>query len=101
MADFRYRAVNADGDPLSGIVTAHSLYDATDEIRTKELDLLSIKRVEDAQRSYEPPTEMPPAAPREVPPGVTGMACGSVLMVVGGIFMAVVMIFVLVGLGLI
>lgn len=48
----------------------------------------------------EPDSQRPPPAPREIPRGTTGMAGGFVLILVGGAFVAIASIFIVVGIGL-
>ena len=99
MARFRVRGLTPDGTVHNETVYAESLAQAVSQVEAQGRRVQSIEDG-DSVRSYEPVTAAPPAAPREIPPGVKGAPGGFVMALVGAIFAGVATVLIAVGLGL-
>lgn len=103
---FSYRAVDREAVTKTGAIEASSLSEAVRAVEAMDLELLGIEATSEAGDGVdgnrpprsEPLTPMPPAAPRPMPPNVTGAAGGVVFIMVGGLFTFVASIFIVVGL---
>ncbi|MEM7095856.1 MAG: hypothetical protein AAF567_22830 [Actinomycetota bacterium] len=112
---YRYRAEDADGVSFTSTIEADSAYEATVAIRELGVELESLERVpgpespprpellepplaDEPSFRLEPVDDRPPPAPREIPPGVSGTPGGMILILVGGIFVAISSIMIVVGL---
>lgn len=116
---YRYRAKEADGTSFTSTIEADSAYDATVAVRELGVELDALERVATPEpavdRAHAPPTpaavpreptyrlepvdDRPPPAPREIPPGTSGVAGGFILLFIGGFFTAMASLFIVIGLG--
>lgn len=98
MTRYRVRTVPVDGRPQFETVDAGSVEEALEHVRGQGGEVVSVELADGEPLQYEPAGPMPPHAPRQIPPGVKGAAGGFVLAIVGGIFVAISSVFILIGL---
>ena len=82
------------------MIDAESLHDASEKLRSAEINVLSIEQLTVDTRRYEPDGPRPPETPRDVTLRLRDMPGGLVLLLVGGIFTGVAIPIVLTGITL-
>ena len=82
------------------MIDAESLHDASEKLRSAEINVLSIEQLTVDTRRYEPDGPRPPETPRDVTLRLRDMLGGLVLLLVGGIFTGVAIPIVLTGITL-
>jgi len=96
---YRYE-ITTDEGTSHGTVESHSLADATNQVALlfPGAEILSMEQV-DHSRLFEPSAPRPPDAPRDIDVKLTDVSGGMTVLGVGGLFSAVGLLFLAIGVG--
>lgn len=99
MQQYRYRALDRNGDEVLGSIEAESLHDASEKLRAAEIVVTAIEDTS-GERRYEPEGAHPGPSPRDVQVGIGDTSGGWVFVLTGGLFAGIALLFIVIGLGL-